>query len=122
MVPLPTHLVAGIARESARPSATRPGVPASDRRAQQTSTPAPVAARRNGFRGSLSDSSVPNGASVFVNGQPLGRTPLTLSNQLVGSRAVRVVLEGYDSWSSGIRVVADQRTFVTAHLARTSRP
>jgi hypothetical protein len=68
------------------------------------------------FVGSLSISSSPPGAVVFLNGESIGATPLLLRNQPIGSRALRVELDGYDAWSSGIRVVADQRTFISARL------
>jgi hypothetical protein len=47
---------------------------------------------------------------VFLNGRSVGTTPLVLRNQAAGSRAVRVAMDGYESWSSAVRVVADTET------------
>jgi hypothetical protein len=85
-----------------------------------TSPTPPLEARRraaaNGFRGSLVVNSQPRGASVFINGELAGRTPLVLSALPAGSRAVRVRLDGYSAWSRAVRVVANQSTTVLADL------
>lgn len=77
-------------------------------------TPAP-----SGHRGTLQVNSLPRGASVFLNNKYAGRTPLVLRSVPVGSRAVRVQLDGYASWSRGIQVVANESTTVRAELNRT---
>jgi len=59
---------------------------------------------------------MPNGASVFVNDRPVGRTPLVLNDMPTGSRVVRVELKGYRRWSSAVSVVANQRTRALAAL------
>ncbi len=71
------------------------------------------------YRGTLAVDSTPRGAHVFLNGQHVGATPLLLDQLPVGSRAVRVVMSDYRSWSRAIDVVADQRTMVVADLQRT---
>ena len=71
------------------------------------------------FRGSVAVGSRPEGAEVFVNGQSVGRTPLVLRDLRIGSRAVRVTLDGHQSWSRAVQVVANQRTTVTATLERS---
>jgi hypothetical protein len=78
----------------------------------------PVVPSAAPFRGSLSVSSSPAGAEVTMNGHPVGTTPLLLSNVPAGSRVVQVRLDGYQAWSSGVRVVADERTSVKATLIR----
>jgi hypothetical protein len=78
-------------------------------------TPTP-ANRRPQFRGSLIVNSRPSGARVFVNGRSVGQTPLVLRNQPAGSRAIRVALDGYEPWSSAVRVVADTETRLRAEL------
>jgi hypothetical protein len=60
--------------------------------------------------------SEPLGAQVFVNGQQVGSTPLVLNDLSVGSRAVRLEAQGYQSWSAAVRVVANEQTRVTVHL------
>jgi len=78
------------------------------------------AMRKTVFRGSLFVESRPAGAQVFLNGRAAGRTPLLLKNQIVGSRAVRVVLDGYDSWSSTGQIVTGRQLRMRAQLK--SRP
>ena len=72
------------------------------------------------FRGSLVVNSRPSGARVFVNGRSVGETPLVLRNQPAGSRAIRVALDGYESWSTAVRVVADTETRLRAELKAQS--
>jgi len=78
-------------------------------------------ARRPLFRGSLVVNSRPSGARVFLNGRSVGQTPLVLRNQLAGSRAVRVALDGYEPWSSAVQVIADTETHLRAEL-KVQRP
>jgi len=68
------------------------------------------------FRGSLEVHSTPEGGQVFLNGQVVGVTPLVLNDLAAGSRALRIVLEGHEAWSTGVQVVASRRTSVTAQL------
>ena len=79
-------------------------------------SPAPASARPPRFRGLLAVESRPAGARVTLNGQPVGTTPLVLTNLDVGSRAVRLTLEGYQPWTSAVRVVANQKTNLSATL------
>jgi hypothetical protein len=43
-------------------------------------------------------------------------TPLVLKNQSVGSRAVRLELDGYEVWTSAVQVVTNMSTRVRADL------
>jgi len=76
----------------------------------------PVAGTR--FYGSLAIDSIPVGARVFINGEPVGVTPLVLAEIPIGSRAVRLEADHHAPWSSTIRVVAGQQ----AHLSATLPP
>jgi hypothetical protein len=76
----------------------------------------PVAGTR--FYGSLAIDSIPVGARVFINNEPVGVTPLVLAEIPVGSRAVRLEADDHALWSSTIRVVAGQQ----AHLRATLSP
>jgi hypothetical protein len=78
----------------------------------------PVRASARGYRGTLVVTSRPRGANVFVNGEWEGETPLVLRGQRAGSRALRLDLDGYTSWSRGVQVVADQSTTISATLRR----
>lgn len=73
------------------------------------------------YHGSLVISSEPRGAEVFLNGARVGRTPVVLDNLQVGSRAVRVRLDGHESWSRAVDVVANQRSSVVALLEPARR-
>jgi len=68
------------------------------------------------FRGSLAVTSFPSGAQVFVNGVGVGTTPLSLRNLPVGSRAMRLVRDGYEPWYSTVQIVANQRASTVAQL------
>jgi hypothetical protein len=68
------------------------------------------------YSGSLAVDSAPNGARVLVNGVPVGTTPLLLKDLPVGSRVVRLELDGYERWSSAVRVVANQRVLTSVDL------
>jgi hypothetical protein len=84
--------------------------------------PLATAARRAAFRGALAVYSRPSGARVFVNGRGAGTTPLVLKNQNVGSRAVRIEMDGYEPWTSAVRVVSNASTNVQALLKATRVP
>jgi hypothetical protein len=71
------------------------------------------------YRGGLRIDSHPVGATVFVNNQRVGQTPITLSSLPVGSRAVRIELNGYAAWSHVVQIVANQSASVSAHLEAT---
>jgi hypothetical protein len=100
---------------------TAPAVPARARtrvvaRARPARSRSPAVAQSGPFHGSLAVSSAPQGAQVFVNGQPVGSTPLVLKEMPAGSRVVRVEADGYQGWSAAVRVVADEVSRVTASL------
>jgi hypothetical protein len=102
--------VAPVATPAANPSR----VQIADSRTESPTTDDDIGSRE--FRGSLVVNSRPAGALVFVNGRSVGQTPLVLRNQLAGSRAVRVALDGYEPWSEAVRVVADTETRLSAEL------
>ena len=74
------------------------------------------------FTGTLAVHSSPPGARVFVGGTAVGTTPIVLTALPVGSRVVRLEAEGYQIWSSSVRVIANQQTQVTATLYREPPP
>jgi len=76
-------------------------------------------ARRRGHRGTLVVTSRPQGARVYVNNRFAGRTPLSMRAQPVGSRALRLTMDGYANWSRAITIVANQATNVSAQLSRS---
>ena len=76
------------------------------------------AGARTQFYGALRVHSEPSGASVFANGRKMGVTPISLPKHPTGSIALKLTRDGYAAWSTAIRVVANQPTFVSAKLRR----
>ena len=68
--------------------------------------------------GGLVVESRPEGASVFVDGELVGKTPLSLDAVAAGEHAVRLERDGYRQWSSSPQVVAGQWNRVAASLER----
>jgi hypothetical protein len=67
---------------------------------------------------SLAIESRPAGASVFLDGRLVGKTPLSLPRVMVGDHDVRLEHEGYKRWMSSIRVMAGESNRATASLER----
>jgi hypothetical protein len=97
------------------PSRTAPPPPA-DRQVERRSALASATAGR--YVGSLSVDSRPDGARVFLDGRLIGTTPVEAPSVGAGEHAVRIERDGYRRWSSAIRVVASEKTRVTASLER----
>jgi hypothetical protein len=68
------------------------------------------------FTAALVVESRPPGAVVYLNGERVGTTPLTLDTVATGSQALRLEMDGYRRWTSSVRVVAGERNRITASL------
>jgi hypothetical protein len=81
-------------------------------------TPAPVSgnAVSASGRSSLELVSKPAGARVFVDGQPMGTTPLRLLEVAPGPKSIRLELAGHASWTATITVGQGEARKVTASL------
>lgn len=82
-------------------------------------SPAPAAASRSTsdeFVGSVLVESRPSGARVFIDGELVGVTPLSVADVSAGSHVVRIDKTGYNRWSSAVRVVSGERVRVAASL------
>jgi hypothetical protein len=79
--------------------------------------PLPPAAIGQGV-GGLSVESKPTGAKVFVDGRPVGTTPILLASVPAGLHTIRIVREGSRTWSKSFEVIANERNRVTASLER----
>jgi hypothetical protein len=66
--------------------------------------------------GSLVIESLPSGAEVSVDGQPAGRTPVTLTGVAPGRRMVRLERPGYRTVTTVVEVKAGERARVAARL------
>lgn len=104
--PAPTVSVS-LERESLK-SEARPAPPASAA-SRRPAAPAAVS-------GSLVVDSRPTGASVYLDGQLAGRTPLLLDEVSATEHSVRLELAGYKRWASSVKIVAGERARVAASL------
>jgi hypothetical protein len=95
-------------------------VQSTDRRTPPKRAVPPSAKRSGSLRGELVVASQPEGEIVFINNDYAGQTPLVVRAMDIGSRAVRLRLDGYEPWSRGVRVVANESTTVTADLTRVT--
>ena len=99
-VPADKRAPAPEARTSASPGATSPSKPG-------------VSAT-----GSIFIDSRPRGARVFVDGKEVGVTPLTLSEQRLGSHSVRLELADHQPVTTTTQIVAQKTAAVTLSLER----
>jgi hypothetical protein len=75
---------------------------------------APASADASG--GSVFVDSRPQAARVFVDGRPVGTTPLQVPNVRAGIHVVRIERTGYSSFSTTVGVKAGEQARVTAAL------
>jgi hypothetical protein len=66
--------------------------------------------------GELIVESLPPGASVTVNGQPRGTTPLNMAELPPGEYRVTMSMKGYRDFATTVRVVAGERARAAARL------
>lgn len=87
-------------------------------RTRQADAPAKGRASSSALAGSLSVDSRPPGAKVFIDGKLAGATPLVVPQIGAGEHAVRLEHDGYQPWSSPVRIVSGERNRVTASLEK----
>jgi serine/threonine-protein kinase len=68
--------------------------------------------------GSLVLESRPTGATAFVDGRPVGTTPLTMPDVKAGDHTVRFELEEHRSWTASIKVVGGTSNRVGGSLEK----
>ncbi len=78
--------------------------------------PAPRPAAPATATGSLSVESRPAGAAVRIDDRDVGTTPLTMPALAPGSYRVTIARDGYQTWTTTVRVVAGERARVAASL------
>jgi TonB family protein len=66
--------------------------------------------------------STPAGASVSVDGRPVGTTPLRGIKLRPGRRRLEVNLDGHETWTDTVDVVAGEAGRVEVHLEALPRP
>jgi serine/threonine protein kinase len=72
--------------------------------------------------GSVKITSAPGGATVILNGEEIGVTPLLLEEFVPGEISCQIRLHGYKESTLAGTVEAQRRTFLAARLERTAGP
>ncbi len=72
--------------------------------------------------GSISVRSTPSGASVYLDGNYQGTTPMTISGVVKGGHMVELEKSGYYEWSGQVTVYAGQTTSVSQILNQIPNP
>jgi hypothetical protein len=81
-----------------------------------TLTPAPPAT------GSISVSSSPSGARIYLDGAYKGRTPETITRVSPNSHNIKLEHDGYYKWSTTVGVTAGRPSYVSASLTPIPYP
>ena len=66
--------------------------------------------------GSISVSSAPSGADIYLDGRHKGTTPKTISDASPGSHALKLEKYGYKEWLTSVYVTSGVTKSITAHL------
>ncbi|MBC8552808.1 MAG: PEGA domain-containing protein, partial [Candidatus Brocadiales bacterium] len=69
--------------------------------------------------GSISIESYPENAKINLDGKEVGNAPKRLTDIIVGTHEVEVLLDGYDTWKKTIKVKAEKEISLTADLKET---
>jgi hypothetical protein len=88
----------------------------STRQAPSVDFETPATRRSTKFVGTLSIRSTPDKAEVHIDRERVGETPLVLRRLRAGSHAIWIDHEGYQRWTAGVNVPAEEHTRVTATL------
>ena len=67
-------------------------------------------------------SSVPSGASVFLDGAVQGITPLTLSSVPAGKHTITILMAGYSDYATTVQLTPGQSALISAALAPVPAP
>ena len=87
-------------------------------RSSATTRPQAAAAPVTSFVGSIVVQSRPRDALVLLDGNVVGRAPLSIPDVSEGTHEVRVELDGFTPWVGVLRVKGGSRSRVGASLAR----
>jgi hypothetical protein len=72
--------------------------------------------------GTLSVSSSPSGAAVYVDGIYQGVTSTTVGNLVPGSHSVRLTKAGYQDWTGTVSISAGATTYLNPTLVQNPQP
>jgi hypothetical protein len=113
---LPRATSATTSSEGSFDSATTVQRSASTRQAASVDFETPATRRATTFVGTLSIHSTPDKAEVYIDRERVGETPLVLRRLRAGSHAIRIDHEGYQRWTAGVNVPAEEVTRITVTL------
>ena len=68
--------------------------------------------------GSLNVESTPIGATIYIDGKEIGKTPRYIDEVLIGQRALRLVKEGCEDYSETVSLAKGERKQVKAVLSK----
>ena len=66
--------------------------------------------------GTISITSEPSGAEIYLDGEYQGTTPMTISDVISGDHKIKLKKSGYEDWSYSVSVKADEIEYVSAEL------
>jgi hypothetical protein len=98
---------------SPAPGTARPPASTSTRTSPSPREPAPT-----GYAGTIFVDSRPRGATVLIDGKPMGTTPASIPDIPIGSHVVRLELADHRVWTTSTRVAAGEQARVTGSLER----
>ncbi len=113
---LPSDTSATTSSEGSFDSATTVRSLTSTRQAASVDFETPATRRATEFVGTLLIRSTPNKADVHIDRERVGETPLVLRRLRAGSHAIWIDHEGYQRWTAGVNVRAEELTRVTVTL------
>ncbi|HET7220601.1 MAG TPA: PEGA domain-containing protein, partial [Vicinamibacterales bacterium] len=99
-------------------AAPKPAAPATSTPQAKPSASAAAAPKPTAKTGEIFVDSRPQGATVLVDGKPVGVTPLRLTGQPAGSHTVRLELADHQPWTSTTTVIGGQTARVTGSMER----
>jgi len=70
--------------------------------------------------GSISIESHPEKAKIFLDGKEVGKTPKRLTDIIVGTHEVEVLMDGYVTWKKTIKLRAGKENSLTADLKKVA--
>jgi PEGA domain len=113
---LPSVTSATTASAGSLDSATTVHRPASNRQAASVDSERPASQRVTTFVGALSIRSTPDKAEVHIDRERVGETPLVLRGLRAGSHVIWIDHDGYQRWTAGVNVPAEEVTKITVTL------
>ncbi len=96
---------------------TAPSTPATSQRpAASAHTPAVHEVTPGSYAGTIYVDSRPRGATVLIDGKPMGTTPASIPGIPIGSHVVRLELADHHAWTTSTSVAAGEQARVTGSL------